>query len=253
LNTPRTGTFFRSNLARESVLDLTLATSSLANRIKDWQTLPDLGSDHYGILFSINGFSRPLVDNPLQQKRFDTSRANWLLFSTTLQSGISSSLVFNSLAFLDLKTLDTALTPSQRNLLDSAALELTTAITQAVSYSILTSKPGAKAKPWWNSNLLELRKTMLREQRKLDVNLDKQPYLQAKNSYFQAIKQAKRDHWNSFLEKEDLKSIFKAMSYTKNSRIEKIPSILGQTTFQEKCQAFRETLFPTPPTALEPN
>ena len=35
LNTPGTGTFFRSNLARESVLDLSFATSSLASRIED--------------------------------------------------------------------------------------------------------------------------------------------------------------------------------------------------------------------------
>ena len=35
LNTPGTGTFYRPNLARESVLDLTLATSSLASCIND--------------------------------------------------------------------------------------------------------------------------------------------------------------------------------------------------------------------------
>ena len=45
------------------------------------------------------------------------------------------------------------------------------------------------------------------------------------------IKQAKKDHWNQFLEKEDPKSIFKAMSYTKASRVDKIPNILGKTTF----------------------
>ena len=33
LNTPKTGTFFRPHLARESILDLTFATNSLASRI----------------------------------------------------------------------------------------------------------------------------------------------------------------------------------------------------------------------------
>jgi hypothetical protein len=36
------------------------------------------------------------------------------------------------------------------------------------------------------------------------------------NIYFQAIKQAKRNHWNNFLEKEDPQSIFKALNYTKD-------------------------------------
>ena len=95
---------------------------------------------------------------------------------------------------------------------------------------------------------------MLREQRSLAKDLEsKQPYLQAKNSYFLAIKQAKREHQNQFLEKENLKSIFKAIAYTKDRLVEKIPAISGQDTFTRKCQAFRSTLFPAPPLALEPS
>ena len=41
------------------------------------------------------------------------------------------------------------------------------------------------------------------------------------------------------------------MAYTKDSRIEKIPPIQGQDTFQGKCKALRETLFPVPPSAPE--
>jgi hypothetical protein len=37
---PVTGTFYRPNLAKESVLDLSFASSPLANRIQDWQVLP---------------------------------------------------------------------------------------------------------------------------------------------------------------------------------------------------------------------
>ena len=58
----------------------------------------------------------------------------------------------------------------------------------------------------------------------------KQDYLQAKNQYFQAIKAAKRDYWNAFLTNNDSKSIFKAMSYTKDKRIERIPPIQVSTT-----------------------
>jgi len=53
VNTPGTSTFFRPNLERPSVLDLTFVSNTIANRVEDWQTLPDLGSNHLGILFSV--------------------------------------------------------------------------------------------------------------------------------------------------------------------------------------------------------
>jgi hypothetical protein len=142
--------------------------------------------------------------------------------------------------------------------LDTAALELTEAITSAAKASIPVSKPGARPKPWWLLDLKDIRQDMLRKQRLVDLSDPEstQRYLQARNIYFQAIKQAKRDHWNAFLEKEDPKSIFKAMLYTKNKRIEPITPI--QSTdgeyiddFQGKAITFRNTLFPTPP-SIEP-
>ena len=54
----------------------TLATSSLASRITDWQVLPDLGSDHFGILFTVTGTQSNLVDNPTQQTRYNITLAN---------------------------------------------------------------------------------------------------------------------------------------------------------------------------------
>src|ERR1700733_1265967 len=95
---------------------------------------------------------------------------------------------------------------------------------------------------------------MLREQRLMAQNPDfKQLYLAAKNSYFLAIKRAKRNHWNQFLEKEDPQSIYKAMAYTKDRQPEKLPPILNRETFQGKCDILRETLFPLPPQAPEPS
>ena len=122
--------------------------------------------------------------------------------------------------------------------------------------------PIPSPKAWWNPEIRELRKGMLQRQRALGksnttaIELDqgyiaKIAYLKARNSYFQAIKKAKRDYWNSFLEKEDPKSIFKALAYTRDYRVEKIPTILGESTFLGKARVFRETLFPRPPRARE--
>ena len=66
-----------------TVIDLTLNTGSLVDKIQDWQTLPDLGSDYYGILFNIVNTSTTSVNNTINS-RFDTKRADWDLFKKTL-------------------------------------------------------------------------------------------------------------------------------------------------------------------------
>ncbi len=85
-----------------------------------------------------------------------------------------------------------------------------------------------------------------------------EPYLTARSQYFQAIKKAKLDHWNQFLQKEDPKSIFRAMKYANGSKIKRMPQIKdstgrAQSTFEGKCKAFRTVLFQPPPVAEEPN
>src|ERR1700709_2020366 len=81
----------------------------------------------------------------------------------------------------------------------------------------------------------------------------KKELLNAKNLYFNTIKIEKLKHWNLFLEKEDTQSIYKAMSYTKEYTSQTIPSLFNsqtntfKLTFQEKSDTFRNTLFPPPP------
>jgi len=76
---------------------------------------------------------------------------------------------------------------------------------------------------------------------------------EAKNLYFNTIKIEKRKHWNKFLEKENSQSIFRAILYTKNTTSSLISSLFNietkelESTFQQKCNIFRNTLFLDPP------
>ena len=100
---------------------------------------------------------------------------------------------------------------------ETIAEVLTTAIINASNASIPKSTVTKKSKPWWDDNLRDLRKKMANIGRKSQNNpYLRQEYQTAKNQYFNAIKRAKTDHWNQFLEKEDPQSIFKAMAYTKD-------------------------------------
>ena len=53
INNPGDGTFYRPHMERATVIDLTIASSRIASRVKDWQVMGDVGSDHFGILFTI--------------------------------------------------------------------------------------------------------------------------------------------------------------------------------------------------------
>ena len=265
LNTPGDFTFFRSG-SPPSVLDLTLATAPLAPSIVDWQVTPDLGSDHLGICFTIQGQGGATSVNPLHTQRFDTAKADWPAFRASL------GVQFSQRA-LDLTKTQGYLEADQENArglvlrndslmgnevlqeLEQAAIRLTEVISSAASTNIPLKRHCPSPKPWWNEDLKDLRQTMSRLQRTLQPHdLDSiRVYLLAKNSYFSAIKLAKRRHWNQFLEKEDPKSIFRAMSYTKDNKIAPLPTIRGQETFEGKCRELRQGLFPPPPSTTSPN
>jgi hypothetical protein len=124
LNTPGQGTFYRPNLQRPSVLDLTLATASLADRIVDWQVLPDLGSDHFGILFTITGIESDLADLVGLDATiyFNTDKADWPLFQSKLASLVTTS---------EFKTITATSTASTSYSLEIATQSLTDAILAA--------------------------------------------------------------------------------------------------------------------------
>jgi hypothetical protein len=233
-------------MATPSVLDLSFATRGIVNKIQDWQVLPDLGSDHFGILFTIcNPRARTRHSLPLKEdsSRFDTKKANWNLFKETL---ISS-------------TIGPQFRPNYSNQeLDQLALEFTDYILGAAIASIPKTSKSSYSKPWWNEKLKAIGKVykyFSRLAKKSNFTLYKQELLDAKNNYFNSIKEAKTKHWNLFLEKEDCQSIFKAMSYTKDTSNQPIPSIYSSSSnslksdFLDKCLVLRDTLFPTPPSS----
>jgi hypothetical protein len=152
--------------------------------------LPDLGSNHFGVLFTISKSTYSSSSNPV---RFNTKKADWAKFT---------SYLINSL--------------------ENMPFPLTSipGIVESASKSIPKSTTSPYSKPWWNEDLKTLRKSMLYYSRKSKASgytLYKQEFQNAKNTYFNAIKGAKLAHWNKFLENEDSQSIFKAMRYTKDT------------------------------------
>ncbi len=72
----------------------------------------------------------------------------------------------------------------------------------------------------------------------------------------------KSNYWNQFLEKVKEKEIFKAFTYTKQKRIERLPIITYSDrnnerkdiiTFNQKCEVFLTLLFHPSPASEPPD
>ncbi|EDN91104.1 hypothetical protein SS1G_00507 [Sclerotinia sclerotiorum 1980 UF-70] len=260
LNEPGISTFYRTNLLNPSVLDLTLASEGISPQIHNWQTLSDTGSDHAGILFELKGKEDLNALNSESITRFNTKLANWENFESILKLESLYSPTFSILDSITSTEEDSLNFLKERDnshsILDQAASELTRIIQKATERCIPKVVSIKRAKPWWSPELKNLRKELGKAKQSIESNREnpnlKEEYRIARNKYFQAIKTAKKDHWNDFLEKEDTQTVFKAMTYTKDFQDQRIPDISSESSFEGKCSAFRSTLFPPPPTTLKP-
>jgi hypothetical protein len=90
LNTPGEGTFYRPQMAFPSVINLSFATNSILNQVQDWQVLPNLGSNHFGVLFTIWNKLESSSNIRSSTLRFNTKKADWKLFREELISNTSS-------------------------------------------------------------------------------------------------------------------------------------------------------------------
>jgi hypothetical protein len=230
-NAPSIGTFYRAHMATTSVLDLTFTRGLISRQETNWHTI-DIGSDHLAIGFAIPSRGQRL-SIPADRQTYNVKKADWESFT---------SLLIQAAETLE-DTLD----------LDKRAQDFADAIAQAAHASIPQTQKTMHSKPWWTLELRSLRRVLAKAYRTLRMHMPDPPretkaaYLVARNGYFQAIKSAKRDHWNKFLENTAPKSIYKAMAYTKPSSHGIIPTINGKETFLDKCEAFRSSLFPAPP------
>ena len=146
--------------------------------------------------------------------------------------------------------------------LDREAEKLQNLILAALDKHVPKKRFSEFGKPWWSEELGLMRKQMAKAKRMWikaqvdlteDENLSYLQYKELRNPYFSAIKKAKADCWNQFLEGAEGKDIFKAFQYIKSRKVERIPILeygdKKAITFEQKCEAFMSTLFAKPPTS----
>ena len=234
------------NRSANSIIDLSFATQKLYHQISDWHIDESHASDsdHEVIIFYIRTATTELINNSLCSEHFNLKKADWKLFSEKLV------LQAQNIDFSHLHSIHSIQSKSDLNALNTAALQLQNIIYAAAEKSISKTRYSEKSKPWWSDKLSELRKKLSHFKRIWKRNqshdLYLQPYLNARNQYFQEIKLAKQTHWNEFLKNADSEQVWKAYKYCKQKRIEKASIIQynerNLTIFAEKSEAFLAAL-----------
>ena len=112
-----------------SILDLSFTTSKIVTKIKDQQVLLDLGSNYFGVLFTI---SKSTYSSSFTLVRFNTKKADWAKFISYLINSL------NNMPFL---------LNSTNQELDLLAEDFTNRIIDTASNSIPKSSTSSYSKP----------------------------------------------------------------------------------------------------------
>ena len=80
-------------------------------------------------------------------------------------------------------------------------------------------------------------------------------FKKTRNEYFHEIRKIKKSCWTEFFENAVDKEIFLTYKFTKNNKVEKLPSINHNgkicIDFDQKCNAFIDVMFPPLPKVQE--
>ncbi|OXV05133.1 hypothetical protein Egran_07099 [Elaphomyces granulatus] len=240
------GTFYRAGLKTTSVIDLAFYTPFRKLDWASWHYLEPSGSDHEVIAFEAR-LSQPPTNSLLFNSRpplFNYKKADWEKFSRLLAR--KEAIIARQIESL-----------SDKKDFEGIASSLSKEILEAAEASIPRQRPSERSKPWWTPQLASLRKSLnraLRSYKRYLTSELEEDWKTVRNSYFISIRQAKQTYWENFLQDAIKEDIFKAYSYTKPRQSTTIPSIRYTRdnqeeiakTFNEKCNAFLSTLFPTP-------
>src|SRR5205807_4385682 len=140
--------------------------------------------------------------------------------------------------------------------LERYTVYLTRIIQTATALHVPQKKTMIQSKPWWNGEINEKRKIMRtrwREWKDARTTPARNQFKAVRNTFYNAIREAKSKNWNDFLHGAKGKEIFTAMRYTKPRRTDHTPDIIHgderAQTFAEKAKLFCRARFPKPPTA----
>lgn len=179
-----------------SNIDVTLANQKISTGISAWTIDPDFSfSDHNLIRFTVN-IGNEIFTKKERTERYNIKKANWNEFTKKVNEKFGEDFV---------KELGSVKSDLAVNL-------FTRKLTQICDATIPKKRAITKSVPWWDENLLNLRKKMLKAKKELKRARKLQivehladlinKWKTAKNKYARQIRINKCESWKDFVTKE---------------------------------------------------
>ena len=206
INEGTTPTFVTAN--RKEILDLTIISSDLINKITDWKVSNiESFSDHKYLDFTLNLQS---IKNEISFR--NVRKTDWDLYREKLAENRKNT---GNLSNYDI---------------DTAAEKLQNDIIGAFHDSCKESTGNGKSKPpWWNHDLAKSKKNVLRLKRRMERKQTEErivEYRSARNEHVRMVNKAKRKSWQTLCnEMKDLNYVAKIQKIMKMGQRKTIGTI----------------------------
>jgi len=177
LNVPQNLKTYKRHGMGESNIDITLASMSIHNLVKDWSVTDRIDSDHRLLEMTLS-LKCLTTDKP--DIRFNTKRADWDKFKLSLL-GLKPQIHGDSI--------------------DEIADRLTKVIIKAARLSIPMrgkTKTGLITPPWWTDELVESKRLLQKARRENLHETNRHAYGHLRNQLLQKIRTAKMSSWREF-------------------------------------------------------
>jgi len=239
LNVPQNLKTYKRHGMGESNIDITLASMSIHNLVKDWSVTDRIDSDHRLLEMTLS-LKCLTTDKP--GIRFNTKRAYWDKFK---------------LAFLGLKP------QINGNTFDETTDRLTKVIIKAAKLSIPTrgkTKTGLITPPWWTDELTESKRSLQKARRENLHEINRHAYGHLRNQqHLHKIRIAKMNSWREFSANMNANHWGKTFRWVKNgSRKNHMPTTVKTregtytTDLKDTINAFLEAYLPEDQDQLVP-
>ena len=222
-------THYPRNGMSPTVIDLCLTRGKVTKLASVWSIDDDTSTDH-SCCRLVLGFDTP--PPPHSALRRNWKLANWSVFSTKISS-------------FEIPPLDT-LTAAVR-----AVTLLTDAIHAATDAAVPLTTPRPRYAPWWSQGLTLQRRQLLQTERRFRRNRsadDRNRCVILRERWRLSIAKAKTAYWARVLETCGPTDVHRTIRRHHQTHLRPIPPIAGKTTFEDKCAALHQGLFPAVPT-----
>lgn len=212
-------------ISRTSIIDLTLYSYNLCNKISDWKVNMNAcpSSEHNAIDFILNLSGKEIRKKKKQSTyMYNTKDTDWTVFNETLEASVRHNKIEETL----IESLD-------KTELDNFIQDVTKTIQDTCNKTLKIKHPFNNYLPWWNEELESLKRQLIKihhtihDLKKSNKSLDNiiQERGELKERYALLIRKTSTEHFRDFCNKQGKENVWSLTNRLLKNAPQPTPSV----------------------------